>query len=128
MQCMYACNFVCMCVLVCMGMLLHCMHTACWETHLRSPATCVLARQSSKAHKVPMNKPLSLVRYNYAVACKMPTCASGKCHTQIYDSGGADTLDTNTAIVFFFFFWLCDACSLGGKWSGCITRAVSGEK
>ena len=51
---------------------------------------------SSKAHKMttelpsnccsnaPMNKPPSLVRCNYAVACKMYTCSSGKCHTQVY--------------------------------------------
>ena len=60
-------------------------------------------QQSSKAHKitmklpsnwysnVPMNKPLSLVRCNYGVACKMHTCSSGKCHTQIYHQDGGHT-------------------------------------
>ena len=74
------------------GMLLHCVRIACTcrKTYPRSPATSLLARQSSKAHKittkppsnwysdVPMNKPLSHVRYIYVVACKMHTCSSGK--------------------------------------------------
>ena len=41
---------------------------------------------------VPMNKPLSLVRYNYARACKMHTCSSGKCHTRIYHQDGGHTI------------------------------------
>ena len=65
-------------------------------THPRISVTCLVVRRSSKAHMrttklpstwystVPMNKPLSLVRYNYAGACKMHTCSSGKCHTRIY--------------------------------------------
>ena len=37
-----------------------------------------------------MNKPLSLVRY-YALACKMHTCSSGMCYTQIYHQDGGHT-------------------------------------
>ena len=56
--------------------------------------------ESSKAHKmtpklpsnwysnVPINKPLSLAKYNYAVACKMHTCSGGKCNTDIYHQDG----------------------------------------
>ena len=76
-------------------MLLHCVRNACTYrgTHPRSPATYLLASQSSKAHKitmklpstwysnVPINKPLSLVRYSYALACKMHACSIGKCQT-----------------------------------------------
>ena len=39
--------------------LLHCVRTTrtctCQETHPRSPATCVLAQQSSKAQKMTTN-------------------------------------------------------------------------
>ena len=40
-------------------MLLHCMHTACTyrESHSRSPVSYLLARQSSKAHKITMKLP-----------------------------------------------------------------------
>ena len=47
---------------------------------------------SNWCSNVPMNKPLSLVRYNYARACKMHTCSSGKCHTRIYHQDGGHTI------------------------------------
>ena len=101
-------------------MLLHCVRTVCicQETHPISPATCLLARHSSKAHKittelpsnwytnVPIKKPHSLERDNYAVACKMHT-SSGKCHTRLYHEDGGHTLATNTII-----FLLLNGCLL----------------
>ena len=85
--------------------------SCCTACALRTPAGEVtqdhlppICQQSSKAHKITtelpsnwysnatMNKPLSLVRYNYVVACKMHTCSSGKCHTT--------QLATNTVIIF----------------------------
>ena len=47
---------------------------------------------------VPMNKPLSLVRYNYVGACKMHACSSGKCHTQIYHQDGGHTIGAGNAL------------------------------
>ena len=47
---------------------------------------------------VPMNKPLSLVRYNYVGACKMHTCSSGKCHTQIYHQDGGHTIGAGNTL------------------------------
>ena len=76
----------------------------CRDTHPRLPITCLIAWRSSKAHmmktklpsnwcsNVPMNKPLSLVRYNYARAHKMHTCSSGKCHTRVYHLDGGHTI------------------------------------
>ena len=74
------------------------------DTHPRIHVTRLVAQRSSKAHMrttkrpstwhstVPMNKPLSLARYNYRGACKMHTCSSGKCQTQIYHEDGGHTI------------------------------------
>ena len=95
-----------------MAKLLHCVRTACILRTQRpgySPKnTCYLTASTAKhqsphennetafnlVHHVPvsMNKPLSLVRYNYAGACKMHTCSSGKCQTHIYHQGGGHTI------------------------------------
>ena len=47
---------------------------------------------SNWCSNVSANKPLSLVRYNYAGACKMHTHSSGKCHTRIYHQDGSHTI------------------------------------
>ena len=87
---------------------LHYVHTAHAKAGIlltqEYPVACLVARRSSKAHmrttKLPstwlstvvMDKPLSLVKYNYAKACKMHTCSSGKCHTRIYDQDHGHTI------------------------------------
>ena len=39
-----------------------------------------------------VNKQISVVKYNYAKACKMHTCSSGKCHSRIYHQDGGHTI------------------------------------
>ena len=60
-----------------MAKLLHCVDTACpyRETHRRSPATCLLAQQSSKAHKITTH---------YMPNQAKPILAEHTLHHQIY--------------------------------------------
>ena len=46
---------------------------------------------------VTINKPLSLIRYNHAMACKMHTCLSGKLHNQIHHKDSGHTVGNKHA-------------------------------
>ena len=109
------------------------------DTHPRLPITCLIARRSSKAHRittklpsnwcsnVSMNKPLSPVRYTYARACKMHTCSSDKCHTRMNHQDSGHTIGNKHQSI-----WLHHPCLLGvpivGRVQyGYITPAFSGS-